>query len=188
MPHPNRMIPDRELNNFRIFLKANPHLTNYGSEGAFDAKPSGSKNIRFNKEKRFTVALDEFSRGGAFDAEAEESSQPQNGLTLDGLKRLARKLSPEGWAALHEALNEDPETEGAEDEPPDFLGKPEVGKGPPAMDSAAANRFAERYPDIASVKANTIGQQPVPKPMRVTTKAAESFNALFPEAAHIKTR
>ncbi len=180
------MIPDRELRNFQIFLRANPHLMNSGSEGAFDAKPSGKKNIRFNKEKRFTVALSDFSRGGAFDAAAVETeSKPGNGLSLDGLKGLAMKLSPDAWTALYDVLNGNGAADPTgEDEELDEKSKSDA----PAMDSAAAKSFAERYPDIAGVRVNTIGQQPRSEPSRLTAKGAASFNAMFPEAARIKVR
>jgi hypothetical protein len=190
MSHPPEPLNDRELHNFGVFLRANPHLTRPAPQAAFDAMP---KNIRRVPGKQIRTPLKDFRKGGKFDTAryAMDEADPDDVVSpgeagMAFLRDLAMKLSPEGWAALREACMEG--QEGAEDEPPEFEGKPDVGKGPPAMDSAAAKSFAERYPDIAGVRVNTIGQQPRSEPSRLTAKGAASFNAMFPEAARIKVR
>ena len=98
---------------------------------------------------------------------------------------LARKLSPEAWAAMHTVFNEN-DDDGAADEPPDFEGKPEVGKGPPAMDSAAGRRFAEMYPGASQIKTDTMGIQPRPRHVTTSAKAVARFEEMYPDAMRIK--
>ncbi|AVA21595.1 hypothetical protein [Rhizobium sp. NXC24] len=202
MPHPHRMIPDRELNNFRVFLTANPHLTAPPSEGAFDAKP---QNIRRVPGKQIRVLLKDFSKGGKFDTARYAMDGDPDGVVSPGeagmafLRELASKLSPEGWAALREACmeaetgddEEDDNERAAKDSPPSFSGMPKPGgefadDRPPAMDSAAAKSFAQRFPDAARLQVNTMGQQSAPKPSHMTAKGAASFYEMYPEAKRIK--
>lgn len=145
----------------------------------------GDEAMRTSKERHAPMRKKTARRLAYDENEIDSPSAPQ-GIPLAALRQLAEKMSPEGWAVLHEALNEDSETEGAEDEPPDFKGKPEVGKRPPAMDSAAGLRFAEMYPGASQIKTDTMGIQPRPRHVTTSAKAVARFEEMYPDAMRIK--
>ena len=183
--HPREPLTDLELHNFSVFLRANPHLTQPAPQAAFDAMP---KNIRRVPGKPIRTLVKDFRKGGKFDTTRfamdakpdDEVSPGEAGMAF--LRDLAMKLSPEGWAALREACMEGQEA--AEDEPPEFKGKPEVG-GERAEDRALSG-FASRFADAARVTVATpVHHKPKKQKPAMDGKAAESFAARFPGAAAV---
>ncbi|WFU09101.1 hypothetical protein QA646_17805 [Rhizobium sp. CB3090] len=186
MSHPNRLLSDRELHNFKTFLVANPHLTRPAPQGAFDAMP---RNVRRVPGKPIKTPLKAFGKGGKFDtaryamdAEPDDVVSPgEAGMAF--VRDLAMKLSPEGWAALREACIEGQEA--AEDDPPEFEGKPEVG-GERAEDRALSG-FASRFADAARVTVSApVYRKPKKQKPAMDGKKADSFAARFPGAAAVR--
>ncbi|KAA1174651.1 hypothetical protein FP026_29640 [Rhizobium tropici] len=189
MGHPNDLLSDRELHNFAVFLKANPHLTHPPSQGAFDAMPS---KIRRVPGKQIKAPSKDFRKGGRFDtaryaldeADPDDRALPDGGTDgTDLLRRLLTALNREDWIAIWDQAHP-----GAEDDLPENGIDPDEERKsrPPAMDSAAARSFAQRFPDAALVRVNTMGQQPAPKSSHMTAKGAASFYEMYPDAARIK--
>ncbi|MCF3638731.1 hypothetical protein LXM94_01935 [Rhizobium sp. TRM95111] len=198
------MLTDRELHNFSVFLRANPHLTSNNPDGAYDALPAGMK--RRGKSVTKAIPVSDFSRGGRFDASRygrafdegqPEAEQTEALFTLDELMAVARMAHQGGVDFATKAHDRR-----AKDNPP----APEAVAGKKARDSEKERRdlsdeeraalerteraddkaFASRHPEVARVKAYAAprGKKYVP-----TSAASDaSFAERFPGAAAVKPR
>jgi len=137
------MISDKELSNFRRFIRSGVPLKEFGPQGAFDSKPS--------------------RRG-----RDEEGGQPS---AIAGMIALRDRMSPEGFKALCMSLcDEDGAEDGGEGEKYATPMERELAQGKDrkrgAMDSMAFDKlstppstkadksFAAMYPGAGDIKLN----------------------------------
>ncbi|RZS82055.1 hypothetical protein EV217_2868 [Phyllobacterium myrsinacearum] len=180
MSHPHRMLTNRELANWNIYIKANPYGPFTNSEGAFDAKLA--------RKKRLTgIPLREFRRGGAYDAAPDdtEATPSQIKSISNVLMKIAKALSPEEWARLQRVLTGTEESDGEDELPENGIDDPRDDEDVPAMDGKAAHSFHEMFPHAARLIPD-----PYPRSAPVSTgiraKDVASFNAMFPHANRLK--
>ncbi|CAM5766371.1 hypothetical protein LMIY3S_01800 [Labrys miyagiensis] len=191
MGHPPKLLTNRQLANWHAWLDDN---VRQNASGAMDGAP------RLKPGVRHSPTLAELRPGGRHDvlgrrrAVAQDSAPSEEALSQafgEMLERLARKLGPAEWKALHQQLRGDvDEPEQAEDdETAETRPARQDWEPQHAPDVSHMSAFGgpvpsaeQRQDGTRRMASDSIGFQPRPRPSTVTAASVESFYAQFPEA------
>jgi hypothetical protein len=166
-----KMVSDRELSNFRRFMRSGIPMDQFGPHGAFDAKPS---------------------------RRARDEEKGESRSYLDVILDLKAKMSRDDFKSLLMALLDDDGAEDDEFETPmeremSQLDKPadkRKATEKPAMDSAGVKSFNAMFPEAGHIKCGVAYAvaSPYAAHRASSTSAEKSFASMYPDAAAIKVR